>query len=225
VLGASISWALGQDSNWDLKNYHIYNAFAFLSGRFGWDINPAGRPSYYNPLVDVPYYVLALYILPRWPCLVAAFQGLPFGLLVYFCLATNIRVFRQRTVLPTLTAALATVIGITGAATIPQVGTTFNEIQVAAAVLAGIWVMLPAGISGDSESRAAGIEGGLLFGIAAALKPTAARPRGGDRPLPSINLVRMNPETRRQLRHRRVPAQRAQGHLGLESRIVLASTC
>jgi hypothetical protein len=118
VLGASVSWALGQDSNWDLKNYHFYNAFAFLSGRFWLDINPAGRPSYYNPLIDVPYDLLARYMIPQWPRLVAAFQGVPFGLVVYFCLAINIRIFRQQTTLSAVTAVLATVIGVTGAETV-----------------------------------------------------------------------------------------------------------
>jgi hypothetical protein len=89
--------------------------------------------------------VLARYILRKWPRLVAAFQGLPFGLVIYLCFAVNRRIFQQQTTLPFLTAVLATVIGVTGAATVSQIGTSFNEIQVAALVLAGVCVMLPRG--------------------------------------------------------------------------------
>ena len=31
--GALASWWLGQDANFDLKNYHLYNPFALLEGR------------------------------------------------------------------------------------------------------------------------------------------------------------------------------------------------
>jgi hypothetical protein len=50
---------LDQDANWDLRNYHWYNAYAFLTGRFGVDIAPAHIATFYNPLLDVPFFLLA----------------------------------------------------------------------------------------------------------------------------------------------------------------------
>ncbi|HEU0118427.1 MAG TPA: hypothetical protein VFR09_07315, partial [Alphaproteobacteria bacterium] len=53
---------LGQDANWDLRNYHWYNAYAFLNGRYGFDMLPSQTPYFYNPLLDVPFYLLATHI-------------------------------------------------------------------------------------------------------------------------------------------------------------------
>ncbi len=33
IVGGTVSVLLGQDANWDLKNYHLYNPFAFLNDR------------------------------------------------------------------------------------------------------------------------------------------------------------------------------------------------
>ena len=57
VAGAA-SLLIGKDVNWDLRNYHYYNAFAFLNGRFGWDLAPAQIQTYFNPLGDFPFYAL-----------------------------------------------------------------------------------------------------------------------------------------------------------------------
>lgn len=96
--------------------------------------------------------MLARYILRQWPRLVAAFQGLPFGLVIYLCFAVNRRIFQQQTTLPFLTAVLATVIGVTGAATVSQIGTSFNEIQVAGSGSGGCLRYAAQGANEGSES-------------------------------------------------------------------------
>lgn len=53
LLLGLISLSLGQDDSWDLRNYHLYNAFAWLHGRSHIDLAPAGLQSYFNPLLDV----------------------------------------------------------------------------------------------------------------------------------------------------------------------------
>ena len=55
VFGFMAVW-LGQDANWDLRNYHWYNAYAFLNGRDGFDLLPSQTPYFYNPLMDVPVF-------------------------------------------------------------------------------------------------------------------------------------------------------------------------
>lgn len=52
------SLILGQDRNQDLSNYHIYNAFSFLNNKFYVDFAVADVQTYFNPLLDVFYYIL-----------------------------------------------------------------------------------------------------------------------------------------------------------------------
>ncbi|MEJ2767389.1 hypothetical protein [Mycetohabitans sp. B46] len=56
LFGLYSLW-LGADANWDLYNYHLYNAFAWLHGKLQTDLAPAGLQSYFNPLLDVPFYL------------------------------------------------------------------------------------------------------------------------------------------------------------------------
>lgn len=56
------SLLLGADTNWDLYNYHLYNAHALLHGRHALDFAPAGFQSFFNPLIDVPYYLAVTHL-------------------------------------------------------------------------------------------------------------------------------------------------------------------
>lgn len=51
--------ALGKDMSWDFRNYHWYAPYAFLNGRMAMDVAVAHQASYYNPLLDIPFYLLA----------------------------------------------------------------------------------------------------------------------------------------------------------------------
>ncbi len=63
---------------WDFANYHYYNPWAFLNGRVGYDIAPAGLNTYFNPLMDIPLYLMIQYFNDS-PNIIYAFQGLYFG--------------------------------------------------------------------------------------------------------------------------------------------------
>jgi hypothetical protein len=41
-ISCCFSFSQGQDANWDMLNYHLYNPYSFLNGRFYKDILPAG---------------------------------------------------------------------------------------------------------------------------------------------------------------------------------------
>src|SRR5579862_9754174 len=56
--GGYVLW-LGKDTSWDFRNYHWYIPYAFLNGRLGFDVAVAHQATYYNPLLDVPFYWLA----------------------------------------------------------------------------------------------------------------------------------------------------------------------
>ena len=56
AFAAALGWQLGQDANWDLRNYHFYNVFMWLTDRFERDIHAAGIQTFLNPLLDLPLY-------------------------------------------------------------------------------------------------------------------------------------------------------------------------
>jgi len=174
LLGAALSLTLGQDIEWDLKNYHVYNAWALLSGHFSQDIAPAGKQSYFNPLPDLPYYILGRGMLCDWPRLLAALQGCWFGGLLYILLgiASRLATYRNRSFgLPDLFGVL---IGASGTIIVTQVGTVTNEVPLAVLVLLGFYLLMPLYSAGATQRplRRALIAG-LCCGLAAGLKPTA----------------------------------------------------
>src|SRR5688572_20421562 len=66
----------GQDANWDLRNYHWYDAYAVLTGRHDLDMGVAQTPTYYNPALDIPFYLAAQTLPARlFGFLVGALQG------------------------------------------------------------------------------------------------------------------------------------------------------
>jgi len=121
----ALAIALGQDANWDLRNYHWYNAYAFLNGRFGFDLLPAQTPSFYNPVLDVPFYLLATHV----PAKIAGFalgfvQGLNF--IPLFMLAYAGLIVKDPWRKTVLCAALA-LLGMLGGGGISVIGTTFYD--------------------------------------------------------------------------------------------------
>ena len=116
---------LGQDANWDFRNYHWYNAYAFVNGRYTFDLLPSQTPFFYNPTLDVPFYLLASHA----PAMLSGFilgavQGLNFILL--FMLAHVSLVVpnpRQKV----LVCALLATLGMLGGGGIAQIGTTFYD--------------------------------------------------------------------------------------------------
>ena len=191
--GGLVSVWLKQDANWDLMNYHIYNPWALLHDRADIDLFAAGIQSYFNPLLDLPYYYFAFVWFSDQPRTVAFLMGIPYGLLVFLTLHSARLVLADLQIAPRAQLPLALLLvafGVTGAATFPQVGTTFNEPQVAALILAGVAVLLsglparPAPLPPVTEGNPCGtgegsfscwaLWGGILFGLAAGLKLTAS---------------------------------------------------
>jgi hypothetical protein len=121
-----LSLILGQDANWDLRNYHWYNAYAFLNGRYdGIDLLPSQTPYFYNPLLDVPFYLLATHVPARVAGFVLGFvQGLNFILLFMLAHATLIVPNQRHKVV--ICAALAA-LGMLGGGGIALLGTTFGD--------------------------------------------------------------------------------------------------
>ena len=68
----ALSMLHGQDANWDLYNYHLYNPFAYLNDKLDIDLAPAGAQSYFNPALDVLHYLL---LTGPWPPLSGVVLG------------------------------------------------------------------------------------------------------------------------------------------------------
>jgi hypothetical protein len=164
LIGAILSIIDRTDVNWDLQNYHLYGPFAVLHGRLGADYFVAGIQGYLNPLADIPYYVTKFILFPAHPVIVAGLAGLPFGLLAF--IVFNI----ARIMLPhaAAEAALAAVLGVTGATILSEVGTVYDDILIADVLLLGLWAALA-----KPGSPAVSAICGLAVGCAAGLKLTA----------------------------------------------------
>ncbi|MBP2313741.1 hypothetical protein [Azospirillum soli] len=172
LLYGLLALALGMDANWDLRNYHWYNAYAFLTGRLGIDLLPAQMPTFYNPLLDVPFYLLASTLpAPVAGFIWAALQGLNLSLL--FLLAhTTLRIGTpgQRVAL----AAVLALMGGLGGGTLGLLGTTFHDNMVSLGVL-GALVVIAGGLPGLLDGPAPRAFGrvalaGVLAGAAMGLK-------------------------------------------------------
>ncbi|MGN0024220.1 MAG: hypothetical protein ACI351_02170 [Candidatus Avelusimicrobium sp.] len=136
LLGGLFSLAEGQDSFWDLRNYHLYISFAFLNGRWGIDLMPAGIHTFLNPLLDVPYYLMVVY-LNDYPKLTAFLQGLPFGVFCFAGYKTCLLFLEEKE--GKIIALLATIVGMTGSMTLSQTGLSSNEVTLAALVVGAVY--------------------------------------------------------------------------------------
>ena len=172
VAGLVSVFVLGQDANWDLQNYHFYNAWAYVNGRMGWDLAPAQLQSFHNPLIELPFYWM---VTAGWPPRVIAFaMGLPAGVSAFFLGKILLRLFCA---FPRYErwgyAALAFVIGVTASGPVSLLGSTMNEWQCATLIVIALWsiVRVP-------PTRELGwpsvVSAGLLCGVASGLKLTAA---------------------------------------------------
>jgi hypothetical protein len=140
LLFGLFSLYLGQDKNWDLQNYHWYNPYALFNGRLDLDISPGNWQGYFNPLIDVPYYVLNQHFGgPVTGFLMGFVQGLNFVLLMAIArrlLASEGAGWRAPVLL-----ALA---GVTGAGFLSELGNTMGDNLSALFILGALWLVLRA---------------------------------------------------------------------------------
>jgi hypothetical protein len=158
---------LGQDRNWDLQNYHLYNAFAWLHGRLSTDIAPAQLQSWHNPLLDVPMYAMNA---AGWPGFaVGLWLALPSMLALWFLLRLYLALATQP---PTRARLLAlAVLAASGAAACAELGTTFDDAFVAAGILGSVFVLVRD--PSDAERLVPWFMAGVIAGATAGLKLTA----------------------------------------------------
>ncbi|GGZ02777.1 glycosyltransferase 87 family protein [Pseudoduganella plicata] len=169
-----VSLLLGQDDGWDMKNYHLYNAYAALHGRIGFDLAPGQWQSYFNPTLDILYYLLVTHL----PGPVAGFiMGALHGLNFILVLAIAGQVLDRlgpadRWRVPLLLA----IGGMCSVGFLSEVGNSMGDNMTSLLVLAPVWLLLRGWdlLHAPRGGNALALGAGLLMGLGAGLKLTNA---------------------------------------------------
>jgi hypothetical protein len=139
LYGLSILW-LGQDVSWDLRNYHFYNPFSFLTGRMGHDVAVSHVATYYNPLMYIPFYYAVIWLPPKALGFMLGF--LP-GLNVFLIYGIT----RQMVDLgrPGKTAWYClglTLVAMLGTIQLAEIGTSYGDNVLSLPVLMALWLIV-----------------------------------------------------------------------------------
>jgi len=171
-----VSVMLGPDNYWDLRYYHLYNPWAYLHGRYLYDLGPAQEQGFLNPVADFLLYGLVSSPLNDFPRIVAFIMGAVHGINAALVFAIACHVIRptDETERRTL-RAVAFLIGVTGAGWISLLGGSSNDLTSGLFVLASFYVLLRL----EEKPLAAGTWrafafAGLWIGLGVGLKNTSA---------------------------------------------------
>jgi hypothetical protein len=171
-----LSVIFGPDNYWDLRYYHLYAPWAYLHGRYLYDIGPAQEQSFLNPVADFLFYGLIASPLNETPRVVAFIMGAVHGINAAILLAITCHVIRphephERWAL----RAVAWLMGASGAGFIPLLGTATNDLTSSLFVLGSLYGVLRVADPTVQRETTRGLAmAGLLGGIGIALKYTSA---------------------------------------------------
>ena len=160
---------LGKDTSWDFRNYHWYAPYASFNNRLGIDVAVAHQASYYNPFLDIPFYLLATYT-HSWIALavLGAVQGANIVPL-YLIAREGLRLVDRQ-----LAAGALALLGQFGALTLTEFGSTYYDNVMSVFVFSGLAILIVCRerLRSGSPRDAALIAGatGLITGMAMGLK-------------------------------------------------------
>src|SRR6516225_12188966 len=144
IAGAIYTLVLGEDVNWDWQNYHEYNVWAVLNGRYQTDVLPPGFQTYFNPIVYFPVYYLRHSLpSPFGLAIMGAVHGL--NLVLIYLLSRVL--LREAATFWSIAASV--LIAAIGPMTLSEVGTSFADILIALPVVGGITLI----VAGDRSPR------------------------------------------------------------------------
>jgi len=168
VVGALglVACRLGISTCYDLRNYHLYDGWAFWTGRGDRDFAAAQLQTYFNPLMATASYLL-LTSLPMWLSAfsLGALQGA--NIVPLYILAG--RFLPESITLRTPLAALVALAGVCGAIQMRELGGTMADNLVSIPLLCAYALIFSAPL--DARRVAAA---GVLAGISAGLKLAVA---------------------------------------------------
>jgi hypothetical protein len=176
IVSGLVSLYLGQDGNWDLRNYHYYNAYSFLNNRLTYDVAPAQIQSFYNPILDIPFYLMMQYLRPIfYGFIVGGLQGINIWLLyrITFAVLSDISKTKRR-----LLSFGAAITGFCGAANLGEIGATYQDNITSLFVLAAVLLTISSIQTNKTESGTPLTKGlaasGFLLGVATGFKLVVA---------------------------------------------------
>jgi len=159
----------GSDADWDLRNYHEYNAHALISGRFWSDIAAAQLQTFYSPVMDIALGAIRD-ALNDAPVLRNVVLSLPQGVAVALAFLLTLRVIPCTLPGRTLLALAAALWSGVGAAGYPTLATAMSDAVPGACILAGLLLLTGETMPAARSTALAG----MLFGVAVGLKLTTA---------------------------------------------------
>jgi hypothetical protein len=167
-LAALVTLHLGQDMNYDLRNYHFHNPHALLNGRLALDVHAAGLQTFQNPLLDLPFY-LAVHVWTLPPIAIGlalgAFHGLSLWLLHRI---VGLLLVGWPTALGAVLGSAAAVTAVSGSTFQGELGTTFGDNTFAVLVLGALVALLASitrsGAAADRLVQASGLFAGAAAG-------------------------------------------------------------
>jgi dolichyl-phosphate-mannose-protein mannosyltransferase len=170
-----LSAILGPDNNWDLRFYHLYAPWAYLHGRYLYDVGPAQYQGFFNPTADLLFYALTSSILNETPRIIAFIMGAVHGFNAVLILAIAIHVLRPLQRWERLTLrAVAVLMGVSGAGFVSLLGTTTNDLVNSIFVLGSLLGVLKVAERASERGAWRGYAwSGLMAGIGVGLKYTA----------------------------------------------------
>ncbi len=160
---------LGKDTSWDFRNYHWYAPYAFLNHREGLDVAVAHLGSYYNPFLDIPFYLLAVHT-HAWIALgvLGAVQGA--NVVPLYLIARESLTIADREI----GAGVLALLGQVGALTLSMFGTTYYDNVMSLFALSGLAILVVKRetLRSGPPWKAAGLAAlaGLVTGSAMGLK-------------------------------------------------------
>jgi hypothetical protein len=159
AIAALAAAAFGPDANWDLRNYHLYAAWAWLAQRGELDVAAAQAQTWFNPVLWVPHWFLFRQL--DGTALAAVLGGVH-GLCAWplLRLARHLVPDARDAVLTLLVAA-----GLLSASFVGQLGTSYGDNLLALLALAGLALATT-----TTPTPMRGALAGACFGAVAALK-------------------------------------------------------
>ncbi|HEY6255461.1 MAG TPA: hypothetical protein VIY51_06660 [Xanthobacteraceae bacterium] len=169
-----LSVILGPDNYWDLRYYHLYAPWAYLHGRYLYDIGPAQEQGFLNPTADFLLYGLVSSPLNNAPRLVAFIMGAVHGINAALLVAITRHVIRPPAVAERWTLrSAAWLMGVSGAGFVALLGTSSNDLTCDVFVMGALLALLKVDARAGAGWRGFAAAG-LCAGLGLGLKYTAA---------------------------------------------------
>ena len=168
----ALAVVLGQTSSWDLRNYHLYDGWAFWTGRVDRDFAVAQAQTYFNPLLATGTYLLFTHTPPRLSAFIlGCIQGLnvlPLYLLARHLLPDVLQA-RHRWI-----ALLVALIGTLGVSQLSELGASMGDNIVSVPLLTAFALIFCCPRVNATRAALAGVLAGLATGVKLTTAPFAA---------------------------------------------------